>query len=100
MSAKPQIIYEHDKPAFVVIPYSDYIELTGTTKSEDDEYVPFVISDYIKNPIRIARIEAGLSQAQFAERLSVTQGYISKIEGRNFKVSEKLMLKVNQALQS
>lgn len=100
MSTKPQIIYEHDKPAFVVIPYSDYVELTGTAKSEDDEYVPFVISDYIKNPIRIARIEAGLSQAQFAERLGVTQGYVSRIEGRNFKATDKLMIKVNQALQS
>lgn len=100
MNAKPQIIYEHDKPAFVVIPYSDYIELTSTTQTEDDEYVPFVISDYIKNPIRIARIEAGLSQAQFADRLGVTQGYISRIEGRNFKPTDKLMLKVTQALQS
>jgi len=98
MSTKPQIIYEQDKPAFVVIPYDDYIQLTRPAKSDDDEYVPFVISDYIKNPIRVARIEAGLSQAQFAQRLGVTQGYVSRIEGHNFKVSDKLMRKVSSAL--
>ncbi len=98
MSAKPQIIYEQDKPAFVVIPYADYIELTSSTKSDDNEHVPFMLSDYIQNPIRVARIEAGLSQMQLAERLGVTQGYVSRIEGRNFKISDKLMLKVNTAL--
>jgi ribosome-binding protein aMBF1 (putative translation factor) len=98
MSAKPQIIYEQDKPAFVVIPYADYIELTSSTKFDDNEHVPFVLSDYIQNPIRVARIEAGLSQMQLAERLGVTQGYVSRIEGRNFKISDKLMLKVNTAL--
>jgi len=98
MSAKPQIIYEHDKPAFVVIPYADYIELTGAAKNDDDEYIPFVLSDYIKNPIRVARVEAGLSQQQFAERLGVTQGYVSRIEGRNFKVTDKLMLKIKNVL--
>lgn len=98
MSAKPQIIYEQGKPAFVVIPYADYIEMTSPTKSDDGEYVPFVLSDYIQNPIRVARIEAGLSQAQLAERLGVTQGYVSRIEGRNFKVSDILMLKVTTAL--
>jgi ribosome-binding protein aMBF1 (putative translation factor) len=100
MSAKPQIIYEQDKPAFVVIPYADYVELTSSTKSDDDEYVPFVLSDYIQNPIRVARIEAGLSQAQLAERMGLTQGYVSRIEGRNFKVSDKLMHKVTAALKA
>jgi ribosome-binding protein aMBF1 (putative translation factor) len=98
MSAKPQIIYEQGKPAFVVIPYADYIEMTSPTKSDDGEYVPFVLSDYIQNPIRVARIGAGLSQIQLAERLGVTQGYVSRIEGRNFKVSDILMLKVTTAL--
>ena len=98
MSAKPQIIYDQDKPVFVVILYADYIQLAKADKTDDDKYLPFVLSNYISSPIRLARIEAGLSQQDFAERLKVTQGYVSRIEGRNFKASEKLMLKVKKAL--
>ena len=97
MSAKPQIIYEENKPAFAVIPYAEYIELIGGSKT-DNETVSFVLSDYIQNPIRVARIQANLSQQDLAERLEVTQGYISRIEGRNFKVSAKLMHKIKGVL--
>lgn len=102
MSAKPQIIYEHGKPAFAVIPYEDYLALTtkkGKAANDDDEeFVPFVLGDYIKNPVRVARIEANITQEELATRLGVTQGYVSKIEGRNYKVSEKLMKRVKAAL--
>ena len=97
MSAKPQIIYEENKPAFAVIPYAEYIKLTGGSK-DDSETVPFVLSDYIQNPIRVARIQANLSQQELAYLLKVTQGYISKVEGRNFKVSDKLMLKIRKVI--
>lgn len=102
MKTEPQIIYENGKPAFAVIPYAEYIALTVNQakrpKTEDDEFVPFVLSDYIKNPIRVARVEAGLTQAELAERLGVTQGYISKIEGPNFRVSPGLSHRVTDAL--
>ena len=97
MSTKPQIIYEHNKPAFAVIPYADYMGLVGSS-NDDDEYVPFALNDYIQNPIRVTRIQANLSQQDLAERLNVTQGYISRIEGRNFKVSDKLMHKIKTVL--
>lgn len=98
MSAKPQIIYEHNKPAFAVIPYADYMELIGISKDDDDEFVPFILNDYIQNPIRVARIQANLSQQELAERLNVTQGYISRVERRNFKVNDKLMHKIKTVL--
>ncbi len=99
MSAKPQIIYEHNEPAFAVIPYADYLKLVGNNL-DDDETVPFQLSDYIQNPIRIARIQANLSQQDLAALLKVTQGYISRIEGHNFKVSDKLMHKIKCVLPS
>lgn len=68
-------------------------------KDEDDKLVPFVIGDYIKNPVRIARVDAGLTQQELAKRLDVTEGYISKIEGRNFEVSEALMKRINRAVR-
>lgn len=102
MSAKPQIIYEQGKPAFAVIPYEEYLALTQKglelAGNDDEEYVPFVLSDYINNLVRVARIEAGVTQGDLAARLGVTQGYISKIEGRNYKISDRLMKRVKIAL--
>ena len=102
MSAKPQIIYEQGKPAFAVIPYEEYLALVRKSlklaRDGDEEYVPFVLSDYINNIVRVARIEAGATQKDLAACLGVTQGYVSKIEGRNFKISDKLMKRVKIAL--
>ena len=103
MKTEAQIIYENGKPAFAVIPYAEYIALTVNQarqpETEDDEFVPFILSDYIKNPIRIARVEAGLTQVELAERLGVTQGYVSKIEGHSFSVSDTLLKRVMAATQ-
>jgi ribosome-binding protein aMBF1 (putative translation factor) len=103
MTAKTQIIFDAGKPAFAVIPYDEYLALTVNKakkpESSEDELVPFVLGDYIKNPIRVARVDIGLTQQELAKRLDVTQGYISKIEGRNFEVSETLMKRVNKVLR-
>lgn len=103
MNARPQIIFDHGKPAFAVIPYAEYVALTtnkrNRPKTKDDEFVPFVLSDYISNPIRVARVEAGLTQAELAKRLKVTQGYVSKIEGENFKVTPTLLNRATQAIR-
>ncbi|MCB1908135.1 MAG: helix-turn-helix transcriptional regulator [Rhodocyclaceae bacterium] len=100
--SKPQIIFADGKPAFAVIPYDEYLALTLNRErqpaSEDNELVPFVLSDYIENPIRVARVEAGLTQQELAARLNVTQGYVSKIEGRKFKVTPTLLQRVQRAL--
>jgi len=54
---KPQIIYENERPAFVVLPYQDYMKLAA----EDEELIPFELTNYIADPIKAARIEAGLT---------------------------------------
>ncbi|MFA7268350.1 MAG: helix-turn-helix transcriptional regulator [Sterolibacterium sp.] len=103
MSARPQIIFDEGKPAFAVIPYEEYVALTANktrkARSKEDEFVPFILSDYIKNPIRVARVDAGLTQKELAKRLKVTQGYVSKIEGRGFEVSPTLMDRVAKAIR-
>lgn len=103
MSTKAQVIFDKGKPAFVVLAYKDYVRLTGEhpePRERDAEFVPFVLSEYIKNPIRLKRVEAGLSQEQFAKLLGVTQGYVSKIESRNYAVSDALLNRVTGAIAS
>lgn len=95
------------KDEYVLLPIAVYealkdkIEDQLTAKeapsSDDDEYVPFVLEDYIDNPVALARIKAGVTQQELAARLKVTQAYISKIE-RQDKVTPKLLERVNTAL--
>ncbi|MBF0371782.1 MAG: helix-turn-helix transcriptional regulator [Magnetococcales bacterium] len=103
MSQRAQVIFDNGKPAFVVVPYQDYVALTGEdlAPTEDDaEFVPFRVGDYIQNPIKAARIEAGVSQTALADKLEVSQGYISKIERRGYRVTERLMERVKIALEA
>lgn len=102
MNQQAQVIFDQGKPVFVVVPYRDYIALTGedlVQKEGDAEFVPFQVGDFIRNPIKVARIEAGISQAELAIRLDVSQGYISKIEGHGHTVTERLMKRVKAALE-
>ena len=74
-------------------------ELIGKTrKSKDDEYVPFVLEDYVHNPVALARMKAHLTQEQMAERLGVSQAYVSKIE-RQDRVTPALIDRVVKAIR-
>ncbi|MBI4532380.1 MAG: helix-turn-helix transcriptional regulator [Candidatus Melainabacteria bacterium] len=57
-----------------------------------------MLSDFIKNPIRVARIEAGLNQKELAKLLKVTQGYVSRSESRAFKVTPELLERVKTVI--
>lgn len=95
------------KPEYVLIPVAVYHalreaiedEIAGLEAAADQsgDYVPLKVADYIRNPVRAARIEAGLSQAQLATRMSVSQAYISKVEAKD-KATSKLLAKVKAAL--
>jgi ribosome-binding protein aMBF1 (putative translation factor) len=63
-----------------------------------DQYIDFDPTNYVNNPIVLARISAGLSQAELAARAGVTQAYVSKIE-RQEAVSPKVILKFNAAFK-
>lgn len=66
-------------------------------KSSGDDYVPFVLEDYVDNPIALARMKAHLTQQQLAERLGVSQAYVSKIESQE-KVTPALLGRVSKAV--
>jgi len=65
--------------------------------TDDDEYIPFVVEDYVSNPVSLARIHAAVTQKELARRLGVTQTYISKVEAQG-KVTAKLLARVRSVL--
>lgn len=99
-----QIIKSVDgKDEYVLLPIGIYrslqkeiaSQITGMSNRQD--FVPFEPEDYVNNPVALTRIKAGMTQNQLANRMEVTQAYISKIE-RQSKVSAKLLHKVRLAL--
>lgn len=97
-----QVIKSSDgRPEYVLLPIAIYVHLRSQIEKElketQDEYVPFDLTDYIDNPIALARIKAHITQKKLADLLGVTQAYISKIENRS-SVPPKFLNKVHTAL--
>ena len=68
-----------------------------TDQDTEQKYVPFVLEDYVDNPVAIARIKAGITQGQLAQRLGVSQAYISQVERRT-NVTNKMLERVRSAV--
>ncbi len=68
-------------------------------KKTKDDYIAFDPANYIKNPIALARIKIGMTQAELAVRAGVTQAYVSKIERQELP-SPKVVLRFRRALKS
>ncbi len=64
-----------------------------------NDYALFELTDYVDNPVALARINAGIIQEELAKRMNVTQAYISKIEAQS-KVTAKVLEKVKIAIVS
>lgn len=61
------------KPAFVVIPYADYVaQRTADEDSIPDPVVRRMVKEGM-SPVRAWREHLGLTQAEIAERLGITQ---------------------------
>lgn len=98
------IIKSLDGEEYVLLPLRVYLALRKSiekklAEKDDADYVPFELEDYVDNPIALARIKAKLTQEELAQRINVSQAYISKVERQN-KVSAKLLERVKKALKS
>jgi len=89
---------------YVLLPIGLYRSLhleieTALAKSSDakqshkGDYVPFALEDYLDNPVALARIKSKLTQEELAQKMGVTQAYISKLENQ-LRVSSKTLNKV------
>ncbi|ALU88479.1 helix-turn-helix domain-containing protein [Herbaspirillum rubrisubalbicans] len=85
-----QIIHGADgKPAFVVIPYADYLK---EHRAEDEQYVPHevvaMMVDHQWTAIRSWREHLDLTQQEVAARLGISQSaYAQQESSRNLRPS-------------
>lgn len=100
-----QIIKSIDgKAEYVLLPFNVYNALRDEIKEalkkkySSEDYVPFELTDYVDNPVALARINAGITQEELAKRMDVTQAYISKLEAQS-KVTAKVLKKVKAAIE-
>jgi ribosome-binding protein aMBF1 (putative translation factor) len=100
-----QVIKSVDgKDEYILLPMAIYHNLRNEIKEHmkkihlQSDYVNFDPADYVDNPIALARIKAGITQEELANRMQVTQAYISKIEAQD-KVTAKMLHKVKLALE-
>ena len=89
------------QPEYVLLPIKIYQELHEQIEAklnENSEYVPFLLEDYVDNPVALARMKANVTQEALAKVMGVSQAYISKLETQG-RVTAKPMQKVEAALQ-
>ncbi len=74
------------------------MNLQHINQAMDEEYVSFELEDFVQNPVALERIRAGLTQEELAERLKVSQAYISKIENQS-TVPPKLIDRIKKLFE-
>lgn len=92
---KPQIIYRRGKPAFAVVPWTDYVRLrdrAGAMSDEaifdaaiaaDEEAFPLAVVERLlkgESPIKVFREHRRMTQAALAAAAGIDKVYVSQIE--------------------
>jgi DNA-binding XRE family transcriptional regulator len=97
-----QIIVQEGRPAFVVIPYNDYIRLRRPFVPEDGESVPndvvWLTIDKGYTLVRAWREYLRLTQKDVAEKMGITQAALSQMESGEKKLRKATLEKLAQAL--
>jgi DNA-binding Xre family transcriptional regulator len=94
-----QIIRQDGRPVFAVIPYDDFLELTG--REERESNIPHaVVGLVVKNDwnmLKAWRKHLGLSQNDLAARVGISQPALSQME-RTDNLRNSTMEKLARAL--
>ena len=98
----------YGKDEYVLLPVAIYRALKDqiekelatcdTSQSAEQAYEPFILEDYVDNPVALARIKAGITQEQLAQRLGVSQAYVSQLERRSH-LTNKMLERVRIAIR-
>ena len=104
-----QVIKKKQKADYVIIPYDEFIayaneDLIDAAYIQDilsdpveGEIMDFDFGDYVDNPVHLRRLKAELTQKELAEKMGVTQAYVSKLE-KSDSVSAKALKKVSDLM--
>ena len=95
-----QIIRQGGKPAFAVVPYDKWLELTG---SEDENiYIPHEVVGYqLKQGLSLIaawRKHLKITQKELAAKTGITQPAIAQIEKPGSKTQKKTLAKIALAM--
>ena len=93
-----QIITHSGKPAFAVVPYEQWLQLTGQT---DEVYFPHeVVGFQLQGYSLIAawRKYKKLSQTQLADQLGISQSAMAQMESKDSTPQPKTLDRVAMAL--
>ncbi len=97
-----QIIKQGGKAAFAVIPFDEYLKLTGQTL-EPQVYIPHEVAEIalVEEVSLMAawRKHLGLSQADLAEKMGVNQSAVSQMEKMNSKPQRKTLERAADAMK-
>ncbi len=88
------------QPAFVVIPYAAYVAAQGRPPHRPDTLIPHdVVSRTVSgaSPLRAWREHLGLTQAEVAERLAISQSAYAQQE-RSERLRPRSRQRIAQAL--
>jgi len=93
-----QIIKQDGKPAFVVIPYHEYLKMLP----EDEITVPHEVVELVirrnMNLIKAWRTYLGLTQAEVAKRAGISQAALSQMERRENSLRTATLEKLAKAM--
>lgn len=95
-----QIIRQGGKPAFAVVPYDKWLELTG---GEDENiYIPHEVVGYqLKQGLTLVaawRKYLNMTQKELAAKAGMTQPAIAQIERADSKPQKKTLAKIAMAM--
>lgn len=97
-----QIITQDGKPAFAVVPYDVWQEVSGQHRADDSVYIPHdVVSLQIKKGLSLIaawRKYKGLSQKALASRIGISQPAMAQIESIDSTPQTKTLEKIASAL--
>lgn len=110
---EPQIIEQDGKPAFVVLPISEWRRIQELLEDISDqnaidrfnasgeETFPAAVVDALidgQSPVRVYREHRKLSQKALADAVGIAVPYLSQIEGRKREPSTEVLKKLAAAL--
>jgi len=96
-----QIIRQNGKPAFAVVPYNKWLELTGSDEDENI-YIPHEVIGYqLKEDLSLIaawRKHLKITQKELAAKTGMTQPAIAQIEKQDSKTQAKTLKKIAVAM--